>query len=141
MRLKDMKLMDFPFQTIEKVRYRDTDRQGHVNNAVFGTYFEAGRVALLYQPNLAIDLSQSAFVVVKITMELRGEIFWPNDVHIGVGVLHTSSSSLMIGSNLYIQGQVVASSETLLMYIDVNEKKSISLPQNLIKKLGAFLLK
>lgn len=141
MRLKDMKLMDFPFQTIEKVRYRDTDRQGHVNNAVFGTYFEAGRVALLYQPNLAIDLSQSAFVVVKITMELRGEIFWPNDVHIGVGVLHTSSSSLMIGSNLYIQGQVVASSETLLMYIDVNEKKSISLPQNLIKKLDAFLLK
>lgn len=25
----------FPFQTFDKVRYADTDRQGHVNNAAF----------------------------------------------------------------------------------------------------------
>lgn len=28
-------LTDFPFQTFDKVRYADIDRQGHVNNAAF----------------------------------------------------------------------------------------------------------
>lgn len=30
-----MTLADFPLQTFDKVRYADTDRQGHVNNAAF----------------------------------------------------------------------------------------------------------
>lgn len=30
-----MTLADFPLQTFDKVRYADTDRQGHVNNAGF----------------------------------------------------------------------------------------------------------
>ena len=35
-------------RTHEKLRYADTDRQGHVNNAVFATMLETGRVELLY---------------------------------------------------------------------------------------------
>jgi acyl-CoA thioesterase FadM len=31
--------------TYDKLRYNDTDRQGHVNNAIFATFFETGRVA------------------------------------------------------------------------------------------------
>lgn len=34
-RNKNHALADFPFQTFDKVRYADTDRQGHVNNAAF----------------------------------------------------------------------------------------------------------
>jgi acyl-CoA thioester hydrolase len=141
MRLKELTLADFPFQTTENVRYRDTDRQGHVNNAVFGTYFEAGRVGMLYQPNLNMDFSQSAFVVAKITMELRGEIVWPNKIRIGVGILHTSSTSLLIGSNLYVNETLVATSETLVVHIDYQTKKSAKIPENLLQKLQSFLIK
>ena len=35
----------------DNIRYRDTDRQGHVNNAVLSTFPETGRVELLYDPN------------------------------------------------------------------------------------------
>ena len=38
----------FPTQVTENIRYGDTDRQGHVNNAVYATYFESGRVDLLH---------------------------------------------------------------------------------------------
>ncbi len=41
---------DFPVVTTDKLRYCDTDRQGHVNNAVFLTFLETGRVELLYNP-------------------------------------------------------------------------------------------
>jgi acyl-CoA thioester hydrolase len=35
----------------DNIRYRDTDRRGPVNNAVFSTSPETGRVELLYDPN------------------------------------------------------------------------------------------
>ena len=38
---------NFPFRTRDKLRYGDTDRQGHVNNAVFATFLETGRVDML----------------------------------------------------------------------------------------------
>jgi acyl-CoA thioester hydrolase len=36
----------YPSVTYDKVRYADTDRQGHVNNAVFATFLETGRVEI-----------------------------------------------------------------------------------------------
>ena len=37
------KISYYAHWTKESVRYNDTDRQGHVNNAVFVTFLEAGR--------------------------------------------------------------------------------------------------
>jgi acyl-CoA thioester hydrolase len=37
MQLPAPKLTDYPLRTYEKLRYADTDRQGHVNNAIFAT--------------------------------------------------------------------------------------------------------
>lgn len=45
--LEPTSIDDFPFRTYEKLRYVDTDRQGHVNNAVFASMLETGRVELL----------------------------------------------------------------------------------------------
>jgi hypothetical protein len=44
-------LDQFPSRTYEKLRYADTDRQGHINNAVFATMLETGRVEVLYNPS------------------------------------------------------------------------------------------
>ena len=40
-------LEDFPARATDTIRYADTDRQGHVNNAVFSTFLETGRVMFL----------------------------------------------------------------------------------------------
>lgn len=37
-----LSLEDFPLRTYDKIRYADTDQQGHVNNAVFATFLETG---------------------------------------------------------------------------------------------------
>ncbi len=46
-----LSLADFPFQTYDKVRYADTDRQGHVNNAAFATFLETTTVSVIVQMN------------------------------------------------------------------------------------------
>ena len=40
------RLADYPHQVTDVIRYADLDPQGHVNNAVFSTYLETGRVAM-----------------------------------------------------------------------------------------------
>ncbi len=142
MRLKEMKLSDFPSITFDKIRYRDTDRQGHINNAVFGTYFETGRVELLYHENSGILAKDCAFVVAKVTMELLNEIHWPGKVDIGTGVIRIGDSSLVIGANLYQNGTLVATSETIVVQVSIQTKKSQGLSQaskKLLEKLKLTL--
>jgi hypothetical protein len=41
---------DFPHRTTETIRFGDLDSNNHVNNAVFSSFFEAGRVTLFRDP-------------------------------------------------------------------------------------------
>ena len=41
------RLEDFPYRLTDNVRFADLDPNGHVNNAVYATYFETGRVTLM----------------------------------------------------------------------------------------------
>lgn len=140
MRLKEMQLQDFPSITFDKIRYRDTDRQGHINNAVFGTYFETGRVELLYNEKNGFLSKDCSFVVAKVTLELLNEIHWPGKVDIGTGVLRIGDSSLLIGANLYQSGLLVATSETIVVQVNIQTKKSQGLDHTSKKLLEKFKL-
>ena len=59
-------LADFPRRTFEKLRYSDTDRQGHVNNAVFSTMLETGRVEILCDPARPLYAEGCAFVIASL---------------------------------------------------------------------------
>jgi len=59
------KLADYPRHAHDKLRYADTDRQGHVNNAVFATFFETGRVEFLYDPTAPLHAPDGAFVIAR----------------------------------------------------------------------------
>ena len=48
--------MDYPHRTAEIVRFGDLDPQGHVNQAVFLTYFESGRVTMFREPDLSVGV-------------------------------------------------------------------------------------
>ena len=41
------RLEDFPYRLTDNVRFADLDPNQHVNNAVYATYFETGRVTLM----------------------------------------------------------------------------------------------
>lgn len=140
MRLKQMQLDQFPFITLDKIRYRDTDRQGHVNNAVFGTYFETGRVELLYNANNGFLSLNCSFVVAKVTLELIQEIHWPGKVDIGTGILRIGNSSLVVGANLYQDGKLVATSETIVVQVNNETHRSQVLLEASKERFHAYLL-
>ncbi|KFB70461.1 hypothetical protein [Candidatus Accumulibacter contiguus] len=70
--LEQTTIDDFPLRTYEKLRYVDTDRQGHVNNAVFASMLETDRVELLYNPDRPLIDPEGSFVIVDDHLSVNG---------------------------------------------------------------------
>lgn len=121
---KNIRLEDFPLITFDKIRYGDTDRQGHVNNASFATFLETGRAELFYKELHALLPAGASFVVANINLNLLGEVFWPGKVDIGSGVIHIGNSSIKVLQHIYYNGKCVATAET----VNVQVKNNTSLP-------------
>lgn len=108
----------YPARISEKVRYSDTDRQGHVNNVLFAFFFEAGRVDLLFQRGDA-PVEGCFYVLARSTIEFLGELNWPGDVEVGTRISKVGSSSMTIHQVLYQAGRCAAASESVMVQVDI----------------------
>jgi acyl-CoA thioester hydrolase len=124
--------------TRDLVRYGDTDRQGHVNNAVFVTFLETGRVAILYDPKLRALLSDASFVIVKLALEYHAEIQWPAEVSVGTAVQRIGRSSVSFAQGLFVADRCVATSESVVVMIDPRTRRSSAIPEAVRLALGQW---
>lgn len=131
---------DFPLKTFDKVRYADTDRQGHVNNAVFATFLETGRVEVLYNPEYPILSDGSSFVIASLKLDFLKEIRWPGQVDTGTGILKIGNSSIKILQKLFQNEACVAVAETVIVQVDDGTGRGSPLSDNARKTLGGWLL-
>ncbi|MTI09771.1 acyl-CoA thioesterase [Curvivirga aplysinae] len=132
---KELVLDDFPFQTYDKLRYADTDRQGHVNNAVFSTFLETGRVEFLLDPSKPLTDEGASFVIANISLNLLSEVNWPGKVNIGTGITKIGNSSIGMFQGVYQNDQCVATSQTVIVQMNNETRKS----HPLSKKTKDFL--
>lgn len=126
--------------TTEKLRYADTDRQGHVNNAVFATLCEAGRVAFLYDPAAPLTAPGTAFVIARLILDYRAELNFPGTVDVGTGVLSIGTSSFRLAQGLFAAGGCVATSESVIVLMDETTRRSTPLPPEVRARLAALAL-
>jgi len=121
---RSLALEDFPFQTFDKIRYADTDRQGHVNNAAFATFLETGRVEFLYSHENALADGDVSFVIASLTIDFLSEVSWPGQIDIGTGVTRIGNSSVGLYQSLFQDGRCVATAESIIVQIDEQSGKS-----------------
>ncbi|WP_052340842.1 acyl-CoA thioesterase [Salinarimonas rosea] len=121
------RLDDFPMRTHDTIRYADTDRQGHVNNAVFATFLETGRVALLYDADAAPAGATGEFVIARLDLAFRAELRWPGRVEIGTGVASLGRSSVALTQALFQDGRCAASARTTIVLIDTATRRATPL--------------
>ena len=138
--MKDRSLTDFPLKTFDKIRYADTDRQGHVNNAHFSTFLETGRVEVLYNPEQPILMPGASFVIASLKLDFLNELKWPGQVQIGTGVVKIGNSSITILQRLFQEGQCTANAETVIVQVDDQTKRGAPLSDNARQILSAWLL-
>lgn len=137
---QNLTITDFPFQTFDKIRYADTDRQGHINNAVFSTFLETGRVEFLYDSQSPLAAENAVFVIASLNLKFLAEINWPGRINIGTGVMHIGNSSVTLLQGLFQDGRCVATAETVIVQMNEQTRKSHPLSDQTKAFLAQHLL-
>jgi acyl-CoA thioester hydrolase len=133
------RLEDFVGQAYDKLRYGDTDRQGHVNNAVFATFMETGRVELIYNPQDPLLEEGFSFVLAKLDIDYIAEVLWPGTVEIGTRVVRVGRSSVTMQQAVFQAGRLCASAETVVVHFDQTTRKSQAFSQAQRQKLEGWI--
>ncbi|MBC2773385.1 acyl-CoA thioesterase [Rhizobium sp. AQ_MP] len=136
---KGLTLQDFAGQAYDKLRYGDTDRQGHVNNAVFATFMETGRVELIYNPQDPLLDEGFSFVLAKLDINYIAEVLWPGTVEIGTRVVRVGRSSVTMQQAVFQNGKLCASAETVVVHFDEATRKSHAFSEDQRAKLEGWI--
>jgi acyl-CoA thioester hydrolase len=139
--VKNLKLSDFPFKSYDKVRYCDTDRQQHVNNAVFSTFVETGRVEMIFGQLKNVIDAGSSFVIASLHMDYINEVVWPGTVDIGTGILSIGNSSMRLIQGVYQNEKLVATAESVIVQTDELTRRSKPMSHETKQKLVPYFMK
>ena len=113
----------------DHARYGDTDRQGHVNNAVFATFLETGRVGFLYDAETPLSPPGTEFVIARLTLDFRAELDWRGAVEIGSVVTALGRSSFTVAQAIFQDGRCAATAETVIVLMDTATRRATPLPE------------
>jgi len=132
------KLDQFPGRTMDVIRFGDLDPQGHVNNSVFATFFETGRVAFLREPGNVLSPPGTTSVLARLDINFLKELHWPGSVEIGTGVAEIGRSSFTFLQAIFHKGACAATGRATMVMIDAATRKARPLPAEAITRLEAL---
>jgi acyl-CoA thioester hydrolase len=126
-------LSRFRFVHDLEVRFRDLDAIGHVNNAVYLTYFEAGRLAWWLHTTRRQGVPALDLILARAEVDYRSPLAWPGAVRIGVGCTSMGRSSFVCEMDMYDRdgGRLVAESRNVLVHYDFAQGRSRPLSEDL----------
>jgi acyl-CoA thioester hydrolase len=131
-------LEQFPGRTADVIRFGDLDPQGHVNNTVFATFFETGRVMLLREPGNALSPPGTTSVLARLDINFLKELHWPGSVEIGTGIAEIGRSSFTFLQAIFHEGACAATGRATMVMIDAATRRSRPLPEDAIARLEAL---
>src|SRR5262245_61578037 len=130
----------FPVRVPDLIRFADIDRQGHVNNAVFSTYFETGRVAIIHDAKEGLQVAGATSVLARVEIDFLRELHWPGTVEVGTAVAEIGRSSYVFVQAIYRDGLCGATARSTMVLIDAATRRARPLPPELIERLKNKLI-
>lgn len=121
------------------LRYGDTDRQGHINNAVYCTLFESGRVDFLFDETKSIAGPGTAFVIARLALDYLEEMHFPGIAEVGSKIIAIGTSSFTVGQAVFYKGKCCSTSESIIVLIDEAAGKPIPITDTLEARLKLLL--
>jgi acyl-CoA thioester hydrolase len=126
--------------TTEKLRFADTDCNGHISNAVFAVCCQNARMELLHDPRCVPLPIDAQFVIARLEIDFLGEMHWPNSVVIGTRCEHVGRASLVMAQALFIAGRCAAIAMSTVVLMDRVTRRATSLPSETASALRAFIV-
>ena len=133
------RLEDFPYRLSDNVRFADLDPNQHVNNAVYATYFETGRVTLMKDRSYGLMPDGLGWIMVRIDIHFRAELHWPGRIELGLGVAKFGRTSVSFDQVVFSEGKCVASARAITVLIDDVTRKPVPLTPELKAKFAPWI--
>jgi acyl-CoA thioester hydrolase len=134
-------LDDYPYRLTDNVRFADLDPNGHVNNAVYATYFETGRVTLVKDRRSGLMPEGLAWMLVRLDIHFRAELLWPGTIELGLGVARLGRTSVTFEQVVVSAGRCVASAQSVTVLIDERTRKPTPLTDDIIGSFQRWMLR
>lgn len=119
---------DFPHRTAENIRFGDLDANNHVNNAVFSTFFESGRVTLFRPIERGLMPPGLLWTLAQITIDYRGEMNWPGEVLSCIGAAELGRTSAIFEQALFFEDRCAATARAVNVLIDSTTRRPTPIP-------------
>jgi acyl-CoA thioester hydrolase len=133
------RLEDFPYRLTDNVRFADLDPNHHVNNAVYATYFETGRVTLMKDRSSGLMPPGLGWIMVRLDIHFRAELRWPGTIETGLGVSKFGRTSVTFDQVVFSEGKCVASARSVTVLIDENTRKPTPLTPQIVRNFQPWL--
>ena len=118
--------MTAAFVTTHRLRFNDTDKLGHVNNAVFAVMLEQGRAELMTLAGLPVGHSEGqAVVIVRLELDFLAEMAWPGDVRIETEAARVGGRSFQLRQRLVSGGVLCGQAVTIMVVMDRAARKAV----------------
>jgi acyl-CoA thioester hydrolase len=127
------RLEDFPYRISDNVRFADLDPNQHVNNAVYATYFETGRVTLMKDRSSGLMPEGFGWIMVRLDIHFRAELRWPGTIEMGLGVTKFGRTSVTFDQVVFSEGKCVASAQAVTVLIDEAARKPTPLTAEIVR--------
>lgn len=138
-----------------QVRFGDTDRFGHINNASFATYLESARIELMLSlgyplggmilAHMAIDFRRQLQVGDPLVVFTRVERIGVSSVTMLQALVRPALAELGLGLPRVLPlaqapvGERVADARTVVVRFDYREDRSVPVPDDLREQLSPFI--
>ena len=123
-------------ETKLRVRYAEIDAQGHVNNAVYLSYFEVGRVEWLRAAGLSYrELEEQGYgiVVVEVLAHYRRAAFFDDELTLRTELADLSRASMRFEYVVSRDGELLVTGHTRHACVDLATGKPIRVPEELLE--------
>lgn len=131
----------FPLRVAISVQFRDLDAFGHVNNAVYFSYFETGRIAYVQAiMGRPLTLADLPIVVVDAACRYRSPALLGEQLELGVRVSHIRRSSFACEYALHAPdtGRLIAEGRSIQSMFDHRNGKVIALDPEIRARIERF---
>lgn len=124
-------LAEYPFVVDQPIRFRDIDMLGHVNNAVYATYFESARIACFLTLTKR-PLEQLGLILAETKYTFRVPVRFEDHLKIGVRIprIGNKSFTMEYGAFRARDGLLMADGSAVVVAYDYATEQTIRVPEH-----------
>ncbi|WP_299872941.1 thioesterase family protein [uncultured Cocleimonas sp.] len=139
---RQMERADFVHFMNVQVRWGDADALGHINNTLYGRYYESSRLDY-FEKLMGMHFTReltSGVILADMKIAYLKQLHYPTEIEIGSRISRMGNSSLDFEAAVFIKDSedLISTSRATLVWFDYKADKNKSIPDDKRKMINDY---